>query len=240
MAAAAGPRQHGRMTRTIDLNADLGEVPGDLALMAVVSSANVACGGHAGDASTMADAAAAAEEHGVHVGAHPSYVDREGFGRRDRDDPAGVVAAQVADQVALLCGLTTVRYVKLHGALYHRANRDAATAAALLAALEPLPVRHVLAQPGALLDLARERGWGWTVEGFCDRAYREDGSLVDRREPGAVLEEPQEVVGQAVRLAVGGRFGSLCLHGDTPGALRLAREVRAALEREGVEIRPFA
>ncbi len=227
------------MSRKIDLNADLGEVPGDLALMGTVTSANVACGGHAGDAATMAAAAAAAAGAGVHVGAHPSYVDREGFGRRDLEVAADVVAGQVAEQVGRLCELTPVHYVKLHGALYHRANRDAATALAILDALEPLPVRHVLAQHGHLLELARERGWGGTVEGFCDRAYREDGTLVDRREPGAVLADPADVTAQAVRLASGGHFGSLCLHGDTPGAVHLAGAVRAALEKQSVEIRPF-
>jgi UPF0271 protein len=220
----------------IDLNADLGELPGDLALMGVVSSANIACGGHAGDDRTMAQAVEAADAAGVAVGAHPSYADREHFGRLERSDPPAIVAEQVAEQVARLQALAAVRYVKLHGALYHRANRDPELAAAILDALS---VHHVLAQPGCLLDLARERGWGGTVEGFCDRAYHEDGSLVDRREPGAVLHEPAAVVHQAIELATSERFGSLCLHGDTPGALALAGAVRASLEAAGVEIGPF-
>jgi UPF0271 protein len=224
----------------IDLNADLGEVEGDLAMMEIVSSANVACGGHAGDEGSMAAAVAEAARRKVAVGAHPSYADREHFGRAERDDPPELVAKQVASQVAALLRLGEVRYVKLHGALYHRANRDGATATAILDALEALPVRHVLAQPGHLLSLARARGWGGTAEGFADRAYRPDGTLVDRNEPGAVLEEPSEVAAQAVLLARRGEVGSLCLHGDTPGALRLAGAVRQALELSGIEIRAFA
>jgi UPF0271 protein len=219
----------------IDLNADLGEIEGDLALMAIVTSANVACGGHAGDDQTMASAVEAAAANGVTIGAHPSYLDRPNFGRAERLDPPDVVARQVAAQVERLGQLTTVRYVKLHGALYHRANTDEELADAIL---DLLPVHHVLAQPGCLLDQARARGWGATEEGFCDRAYRDDGSLVDRGEPGAVLTDDEAVARQAVRLAH--RFGSLCLHGDTPGALKLAGRVREALQEEGFELGPFA
>ncbi len=218
----------------VDLNADLGEIPGDLVLMEVVTSANIACGGHAGDARSMSEAVKAAADHGVHVGAHPSYPDREGFGRVERYEAPEVVARQVREQVEALASLGEVHYVKLHGALYHRANNDPALAEAIL---EVLPVHHVLAQVGALLSGARERGWGTTEEGFCDRAYREDGTLVPRGEPGAVLEDEAEVVRQAIRLAP--RVGSLCLHGDTPGALAFARRVRAALEESGIEVRPF-
>ncbi|MGO9559217.1 MAG: LamB/YcsF family protein [Acidimicrobiales bacterium] len=219
----------------VDLNADLGEMPGDLALMEVVTSASIACGGHAGDDATMSAAVEAAAAHGVTVGAHPSYPDRDNFGRSERSDPPEVVAAQVAAQVERLCEMTAVNYVKLHGALYHRANRDAETADAIL---DLLPVRHVLAQPGQLLDRARARGWGASEEGFCDRAYRADGTLLDRSEPGAVLTDDDDVVRQAVRLA--SVFRSLCVHGDTPSAVRLAKRVRDALLREGLVLRPFA
>lgn len=224
----------------VDLNADLGEVEGDLALLAIVTSANVACGAHAGDDATMAAAFEAAERHGVVVGAHASYDDRAGFGRTERGEPAGLVAEQVASQVERLAAFGPVRYLKLHGALYHRANRDAECAGAILDALDArgTGVRHVLAAPGRLLTLARARGWGGTEEGFCDRAYRADGSLVARGEPGAVLEGVDDVVAQAVRLAE--CFGSLCVHGDTPGALELARAVRHGLEAAGVELAPFA
>ncbi len=218
----------------VDLNADLGEIPGDLVLLEVVTSANVACGGHAGDARSMSEAMKAAADHGVRVGAHPSYLDREGFGRVERHEAPEVVARQVAEQVEALASFGAVHYLKLHGALYHRANSDPALAEAIL---EALAVRHVLAQRGALLSGARERGWGTTEEGFCDRAYRDDGTLVPRGQPGAVLEDEAEVVRQAIHLAP--CVGSLCLHGDTPGALAFARRVRAALEEAGVEVRPF-
>jgi UPF0271 protein len=218
----------------VDLNADLGEVVGDLALMEVVTSASIACGGHAGDASTMRAAAEAALANGVVVGAHPSYPDREGFGRSELGLPVATVAAQVAG----LLELAPVGYVKCHGALYHRANRDLLLAEAILTAVEPLGLRCVLAQPGALLDAARARGWTGVEEGYCDRGYRTDGSLVARHEPGALLESPDDVALQAIRLA--DRFRSLCLHGDTPGALAMARRVREALGDAGVSLAPFA
>lgn len=221
----------------IDLNADLGETKGDLDLMEVVTSANVACGGHAGDEVTMAAAHAAARAHGVVVGAHPSYADREGFGRRERHDPPEAVAAEVLAQVTALASLGEVAYVKLHGALYHRANSDAALADALVAALETTAVRHLLALPGALATAGARRGFLITVEGFCDRAYGPDGSLVDRAEPGALLHG-EAALDQAVRLV--GTVGSLCVHGDSPGALDLARAVRRRLESEGVVVAPFA
>jgi UPF0271 protein len=219
----------------VDLNADLGEIPGDLALMEVVTSANIACGGHAGDPETMRAAVAKARASGVAIGAHPSYLDREGFGRRETGQSPSEVAIQVRRQVESLSELAEVRYVKLHGALYHRANTDEEMAEAILG---ELPVRHLLAQEGALTRLGRAAGFRVTLEGFCDRAYRPDGSLVPRGEPGAVLTDPEEVLAQAVRLAA--NFGSLCLHGDTPGALGFARNVRQGLEEAGVEVAAFS
>lgn len=221
----------------IDLNADLGEIEGDLALMEVVSSANVACGAHAGDDATMKEAVRLAALHGVRLGAHPSYEDRAGFGRVERGEEPFSVARSVATQVGRLAAHGTVSYVKLHGALYHRANGDAEMASAIV---ELLPVPHVLAQPGRFTEAAEKRGFAVTLEGFCDRAYREDGSLVPRGEPGAVLHDTDEVAAQAVRLARSGHIGSLCLHGDTPGAVALARRVRQALEQEGLEVASFA
>ncbi|MGD0083954.1 MAG: 5-oxoprolinase subunit PxpA [Acidimicrobiales bacterium] len=245
---------------TIDLNADLGETDGDLALMSVVTSANVACGGHAGDHRSMAEAVEAALVNAVVIGAHASYPDRAGFGRVDLDlravDVASSVAKQVTDltEVALAHG-ATVAYLKLHGALYHRVGRDLECAEAILqelaeAGLGPL---IVLAQPGAaLMEAAGRLGWGEVEEGFCDRAYRAGGTLVDRREAGSVLEDTAAVVRQALSLAVDGgvraadgawvalRPGSLCLHGDTPGAITLARAIRHGLEHVGVAIKPFA
>jgi UPF0271 protein len=246
--------------QAIDLNADLGETEGDLALMAVVTSANVACGGHAGDRSSMAAAVEAALVHGVAVGAHPSYADREGFGRVELGTPPAEVAASVSEQVARLLEIAaegggSLAYVKLHGALYHRAGRDHACAEAILEALESVGIgpSAVLAQPdAALLHAARERGWVGVEEGFCDRRYRSDGTLAERLEPGSVIDTPAAAVRQAVRLAVEGgtyagdgswvelRPASLCVHGDTPGALETARAIRRALEHAGVVVVRFA
>jgi UPF0271 protein len=245
---------------TIDLNADLGEVDGDLDLMAVVSSVNVACGGHAGDTRSMAAAVEEAIAAGVRVGAHPSYPDRAGFGRVElalrSEEIAGVVAEQVAALAAVAGAAgTTVSHLKLHGALYHRAADDAECAEVILQSLQdaglgPLPV---LAQPGAAMAAAaRRRGWPSFEEGFCDRAYRSDGSLADRSEHGAVLATPAAAAAQAVEIAVLGgvhagdgswvplRPASLCVHGDSPGALQMARAVRHALEDAGVVIAPFS
>ena len=246
--------------RAIDLNADLGESDGDLALMSIVTSANVACGGHAGDTASMTAAVGAARAHGVTIGAYPSYRDRPNFGRRELNVPPEKVAAEVTHQVQALCRLAelqgaAVSYLKLHGALYHRAGRDPACAEAILqsladAGLGPLPV---LAQPGAaLLKAARARGWMGAEEAFCDRSYRPDGSLLDRSEPGALLLRPEAAARQAVELALDGgvrtadgswlelRPASLCVHGDTPSALEVARAVRRALENAGAVIAPFA
>lgn len=230
------PRDDGGVT-SIDLNADLGEIEGDLALMEAVSSANVACGAHAGDEGTMRAAVAEAEARGVRVGAHPSYLDREGFGRVERNEPAARLADEVAEQVERLASIGEVGYVKLHGALYHRANTDEEAAEAIL---DKLPVRHVLSQEGFFLAGARRRGFGASVEGFCDRAYRPDGTLVPRGAAGAVLTESSAVVAQALALARSGRYASLCLHGDTPGALDLARAVRRALEADGITVAAFS
>jgi UPF0271 protein len=242
---------------TLDLNADLGEgAGGDEAVMAVVTTAHIACGGHAGDRGTMARAVALAVAAGVAVGAHPSYPDPAHFGRRDLDLPLDEVLEAVAGQVAALrrvaraAGATVVS-VKPHGALYHRLSARPDEAVALAAALAdgPDPPRLVLAagSPG----LAAAAGALAVVgEAFCDRAYRADGGLVDRAEEGAVLTDPAEAARRAVSLATAGTVpdhtggtvrlapGTLCLHGDTPGAAALARAVRAALEGAGVALAP--
>lgn len=245
---------------TIDLNADLGEGIGDDAgLLQVVTSANVACGFHAGDPATMQSVCRLAVTNGVAVGAQVSYRDREGFGRRfinvDPDELTADVLYQLGalDAVAHHCG-TRVAYVKPHGALYNRAVTDELHAAAVIAAVqdydEKLPV---LGLPNSrLLALAEAAGLPRVLEAFADRAYRPDGTLVPRSEPDAVLTDPDEVVAQAVRIAVAGEVlavdgtvvpvsaRSLCMHGDTPGALALAIRVREALVVAGVTIAPFA
>jgi len=226
--------------RPIDLNADLGEeVTDDAALLAVVTSANVACGYHAGTPATMRAVCADASTRGVAVGAQVSYADRENFGRVARDVPGAVLREQVADQVGTLsaiaaaCG-TSVRYVKAHGALYHRVLDDEEQAAAVLAGSGSLPV---LGMPGRLWTLAEAAGRAVFLEGFPDRGYAADGRLLPRDRPGALVTDGAEIAARAVDLA--DRVQSLCLHGDSPGAVDHARAVRRALEATGRPLRPF-
>jgi UPF0271 protein len=229
------------MTRRIDLNADLGEgVTDDEALLAVVTSANVACGFHAGDEATMRAVCVRAAYLGVAVGAQVSYDDRAGFGRRDLDVAPGVLEGQVAEQVEVLSAIavevgTRVSYVKPHGALYNRVVHDAEQAAAVLRGSHDLPV---LGLPGSvLLELARDLGRVAWREGFPDRAYTPEGRLVPRSEPGAVLSDAVEIARRAVELAAA--VESVCVHGDEPGAVRHAQAVRAALEESGYELGPL-
>jgi UPF0271 protein len=248
----------------IDLNADLGEGFGrwqltdDEALLAVVTSANVACGFHAGDAATMRRVCGLAAEHGVRIGAQVSYRDLAGFGRRAMDVPADELAAEVAYQIGALevfarAAGAVVAYVKPHGALYNRAVHDAEQAEAVVAGVRlagPLPV---LGLPGSRLLAAAERaGLAAIPEAFADRAYTRAGTLVPRREPGAVVVDEEAVVARAVGLARDGRVAaltgepvavaarSLCLHGDTPGAALLAARVRGALQDAGLRVEAFA
>lgn len=229
------------MTRRIDLNADLGEgVTDDEALLDVVTSANVACGFHAGDEPTMRAVCVRAAALGVAVGAQVSYADRAGFGRRDLDVAPAVLEAQVAEQVAVLSEIaaqagTRVSYVKPHGALYNRVVHDAEQAAAVLRGSPGLPV---LGLPGSvLLALARDLGREARREGFPDRAYTPDGRLVPRSEPGAVLTDTALIARRAVELAPG--VDSVCVHGDEPEAVEHARAVRAALTQAGYELGPL-
>jgi len=249
----------------IDLNSDLGEGFGiwrlgdDAALLRLVSSANLACGFHAGDPSTMGRACVAAAAGGVAVGAHVGYRDLAGFGRRRIDYDPGELADDVLYQIGALDGLArragvAVGYVKPHGALYHAVWDDPRQARAVVAAIRSYDGRlAVLGQPGsALLSLAAEAGLRAVTEGFVDRAYTAAGTLVPRRDPAAVVSDPAAVAARAVRLAVDGevaavdgtvvpmRVESLCLHGDTPGAVALAGRVRAALDGAGVPVGPFA
>jgi UPF0271 protein len=232
----------------IDLNADVGEgFATDAALVALVTSANVACGFHAGDVQTMRAVCSAAVPAGVAIGAHVSYRDREGFGRRALPVEAETVAAEVAEQIEALqsVALTAggrVAYLKPHGALYHRASSDPDCAAALVAAAAgasggPLAV---LAFPGSsLLELARWAGLLAVAEGFADRAYAVDGTLLPRTEPGATLDA-DAAARQAVALAHGRQVGSICVHGDSASAAALAARVREALVSAGVELQAFA
>jgi UPF0271 protein len=240
----------------VDLNADLGEGMGDdEALLAVVSSANIACGGHAGDALTMARTLRAAAERGVAAGAHPAFEDRAHFGRRELDLPPATVREQVLRQLDAIAAAARaegvrLRHVKAHGALYNRAAREPALARAVAGAVrafDPDLAFYALAG-SALARAGREAGLFTVEEAFADRAYGPDGSLVPRGEPGAVLHDAAAVAARALEMATAGRVlaldGSpvslvaqtLCVHGDTPGAVAMARAVRAALEAAGVRI----
>ena len=225
----------------IDLNADVGEgFQDDEALFAIVTSANVACGFHAGSTETMRAACRAAAARGVVVGAHPSYRDREGFGRRALDVAPRVVRSEVAEQVETLAEVATaegvrVAYLKPHGALYNRAAVEAETAAAIVEAATAAGL-PVLALPGS--ELYRQAAQA-VAEGYADRGYTANGLLVPRGEPGALLGA-DAAADQAVRLAREGQVESLCVHGDSPGAAALAARVRAALVSAGFELRAFA
>lgn len=249
----------------IDLNADLGEGLGswsmgdDLALLDVVTSANVACGFHAGDPSIMRSVCRAAADRGVAIGAHVAYRDLHGFGRRFIDMEPQALRDEVLYQVgaletfAQLAG-TTISYCKPHGALYNTIATHPQQAAAVAGALaEVRPGLHVLGLPGSVwLEAAEAAGLVPVGEAFADRAYTPEGRLVSRREAGSVLHDADEIAARCVAMAQGrpvtdAQGGelvldarSICVHGDTPGAVRIAQQVREAVSAAGVELRPFA
>jgi UPF0271 protein len=236
-------RKPGRQP-AIDLNADLGEgVTDDAGLLAVVTSANVACGYHAGDGATMRMVCEEAVVRGVAIGAQVAYDDRENFGRVSRDVAYERLREQVAHQVGLLSDIAAdagarVSYIKPHGALYHRVVHDEEQARAVLDGSGDLPV---LGLPiSILLSLAAEAGRSAHREGFPDRAYTDDGLLVPRDQPGAVFDSPEVIADRAVTLARSGEVVSVCVHGDSPQAVRSAAEVRRALEAAGLMLRSFA
>lgn len=240
----------------IDLNADLGEGIGDdEAMLAVVTSVNIACGGHAGDERSMREVARLAAVRGVTIGAHPSYPDREGFGRRAMDPEPAQLRADLEEQVAALIGAAgrpAVRYLKPHGALYNRIVVDNSQAAAVaqVAADAGLPL---LGLRGSAIERAAGRaGVRFVAEAFADRGYLPDGSLAPRHHPAGVLHDPEAIAQRVVRLAIDGEVAavdgslvrveaaSVCVHGDTPGAVAIATAVRAALQAAGVNVRGFA
>jgi len=241
----------------IDLNCDMGEGAGsDEALMPLVTSANVACGFHAGDQASMRVTVRLARRHGVAVGAHPSYPDRASFGRermaRHPADVAGDVTAQVRALLAI-CGDEGVplTHVKPHGALYNAAAGDRALALAIAGAVRAIdPGLAVVCLAGsAMAEVVRAAGLTCVEEAFADRGYTARGTLVPRGQPGALIEDPEEVAARASRMArerrvvavdgtaVAVNADTLCLHGDTPGAAALAAAVRERLRRDGVEVR---
>ena len=246
----------------VDLNCDMGESFGrwelgaDSAVMPHISSANIACGAHAGDATVMRRTLRLAREHGVACGAHPGFADLAGFGRRE----IPITPAEAGDLVLLQLGALSavaraegvpLRHVKAHGALYNMAAREAALGAAIANAVAQFDGSLVFfgLAGSPMLDAGRAAGLTVAAEGFADRAYEPDGSLTPRGVPGAVIHDLPTVVSRAVRMVtesrVTARDGSdirfhvdtLCVHGDTPGAADLARALRAGLEAAGVEVR---
>ncbi|GAA0196415.1 5-oxoprolinase subunit PxpA [Cytobacillus oceanisediminis] len=226
----------------IDLNADVAESADDLALLDVVTSANVCCGAYAGGEELMLDACERAVERGVAIGAQVGYPDREGFGRRPQEPATDELVDELRAQIDLLAEVADavgarVAYVKPHGALYNTVVHDERQATAVVEAVGPYGL-PLLGLPGAVsLRLAATEGLPTVAEGFADRAYTAAGTLVPRDQPGAVLGDVDEVVSQALRLA--GQVDSLCVHGDSPDALALVRAVRAALAEAGHEVGPF-
>jgi UPF0271 protein len=241
----------------IDLNADVGEgdPESDGALLGLVTSANVACGLHAGDAHSMRATVALAVNQGVSVGAHPGYDDRENFGRR----PMQLAEAEIKDLLLYQLGAldaiarsegAMLRHVKPHGALYNQAETDGALADAIIAAVRAFdPNLRLVGRAGsAMADAAAAVGHPFTPEAFADRRYRADGTLLPRSLPGAVLTDPEEVARQVLRLVTHGEvvasdgshlpvaFETLCLHGDTPGSAVLASRVRQELSALGVSV----
>lgn len=248
----------------IDLNSDLGEGFGpwamgdDAAMLGVVTSANIACGGHASDPETMFATLRLAAERGVVIGAHPGYADREGFGRRIIPMTAAEIGRMIAAQIGALQGVaalagTTVRYVKPHGALANLAADDRSVADAITAAIAALPGNPaVLAISGTELELAaRAASLPVFSEIFADRAYLPNGRLVPRTQPGAVLHDADAAAERILRFldtglmpVIGGdpvplAAQSICVHGDTKGAARMARDLRTRLAGAGVQIAPF-
>jgi UPF0271 protein len=249
---------------TIDLNADLGESPERLAdgsdadLMRYITSASVACGGHAGDALTMEQTLDLARRNHVAVGAHPSYPDRAGFGRIALNIPMAELQMSIADQLSRLLSIARrlqvpVVHVKPHGALYHSCNHDAEIARALSRAVLAVDARMVLiGQAGhQCLGIYRNMGLRTAAEAFADRAYEPDGSLRNRTLPGALLDSPECAAAQAVSVATRGRVlttsgselaisaDTLCIHSDTPGSATIARAIKEGLATADISLQPL-
>ncbi|WP_298948513.1 LamB/YcsF family protein [uncultured Paracoccus sp.] len=249
----------------MDLNSDMGESFGawtmgdDAAMLDIVTSANIACGFHAGDPAGLLDTLRAAAARGVVVGAHVGYRDLAGFGRRAMDVAPRDLTAEVIYQIGALDGLaraagTRVAYVKPHGALYNTIAQGGAQAEATIAAIRAydaaLPLMALAGAP--IVAQARAAGLIVIAEAFADRGYRPDGQLVSRRDPGAVLHDPEVIAARMLRLAREGMIEaedgslvpvtaqSICVHGDSPGAVRIARRIRAAFDAEGVALSSFA
>jgi UPF0271 protein len=228
----------------IDLNCDLGEgCAFDAELMPLITSANIACGFHAGDPATAHAALAAAARHGVQAGAHPGFPDREHFGRRELARTEAQVFEDCVYQIGALAGLARavgwpVSYVKPHGALYNMACRDDAYARPIVAAAEVFSL-PLMALPGSRLEALCAGRLPFVAEGFADRRYLPDGSLVPRARPDAFVEDPADAVRQVEWLLREKGVRTICVHGDNPHAVAFVRQLREALTRQGIAIRKF-
>jgi 5-oxoprolinase (ATP-hydrolysing) subunit A len=224
----------------VNVNADIGEgAAEDEAVLACVDSANVACGVHAGSVTISIATARRCKELGIEVGAHPGYDDRAGFGRIEPSIDTDRIEALIAFQVAALAAVAPVRYIKPHGALYHRCQRDPAAADALARVGKAHGV-GLVGQPGfEIMAAASRAGIPAYREGFADRLMLPDGSLAPRTQPGALLDASHAAV-QAVKLARSGRYDTICVHGDARGAGHVAAAVREALREAGISTRPLA
>ncbi|AGA26882.1 5-oxoprolinase subunit PxpA [Singulisphaera acidiphila] len=230
--------------RSIDLNADLGEgFPNDRVILDFVTSASVCCGAHAADRAVILETLREVAQHHVILGAHPGFADRDHFGRREQVTSARAVEQLVLGQVDALALLAAevglvIQYVKPHGALYNQAQRQAEVAEGVLSAMVRLQL-PVLGQPGSLLEAsAKVRGVPFVIEGFPDRRYRDDGRLVPRSEPNAILNDSREIESQVLRLVDDG-VASFCIHGDDPRAVENARTIRTLLEQHAIVLKGF-
>jgi len=241
----------------IDLNADVGEGVGqDPALMPHITSANVACGVHAGSPAVMRETVLLAREHGVAVGAHPSFPDREGFGRRDLQLPPQQIEDMVVCQIEALAAIAAeegvqLQHVKPHGALFNVAVRDRSVAEAIARATALVnPALILFGLPASeLIAAGRAAGLQTACEVFADRAYRPDGTLVPRTQPGAVIDDAAQVLTRVAAIArehaviaidgtrVPITLDTICVHGDTPGAAALAARIRATLAASGIDVK---
>ena len=210
-----------------------------------MTSASICCNEHAGSVDVIRRTLAQAAAQGVVIGAHPGYRDREGFGRRDQELTWEEVRELILDQLGFINSLAgeaglTVRFVKPHGALYNQAQRDPEIARGVIASIDGEFRLPLIGQPGTLLErMAAARSIPYVPEGFPDRRYRDDGSLVPRTEPDAVLHDPADIEAQVLRLVNDGRVATLCIHGDDPRAVANAELVRRVLTRQGISIRSF-
>src|SRR5438034_5744437 len=245
------------MKLSVDLNADLGEGSGhDAELFDLISSANIATGFHAGDSDTMHAAISAANKHGVAVGAHPSFFDRENFGRKEMNVPNEEVLDAIAYQLGIFQAIASAldvqpNHVKPHGALYNMAVRDDRLADAIARAIASVDPKLILFAPdnSQLARAGEAHGLQLAREIFADRNYLNDGWLVPRTRPDALLHDPKEAAQRVLRMLREGKVQSvegrdvdargetICVHGDTPGAVEFARELRARLEHKGISIR---